>query len=123
ITGLTQSAEYREGAKLDELRKQVADAAQHAVHTREQATAAQRTAEQDAQRVEEARDTERSAAEETRAARDDTARAAHRGDLTSAYQEIVATLESAQRAAPLVRAAVRGKRDRITAVRNALEDV
>lgn len=123
ISGLTQSEEYEEGARLDELRRQATSAEQHAARAREQAAAAQRTAEQDAQRAEEAGGRERSAAEAATTARDDTARAAHRGDLDSAREELDTALESGGRATPLLRAAVRNKGDRITAVRTAIEDV
>lgn len=122
IAGLKDSDNYREGAELDDLRREAGDAEQRATRAREQATKAQRTAEQDAQRAEQARDGQHSAAEASTGAREDTARAAHRGDLDAAHAEIAAALRAEQRAAPLLRAAVRSKTDQLAAVRTAITE-
>lgn len=122
IAGLQEREEYKEGAKLDQLRQESSRATSSAEREREQASAKQRAAEQDAQQAEQASTAQRTAADAVTAARDDAARAAHRGDLDAAHEEVGAALEAGQQAKSMLRAAVRGKNEQIDAVRTAINE-
>ncbi|MCT9110989.1 TIGR02680 family protein [Streptomyces mirabilis] len=122
IETLTESDEYREGKKLDELRQRVVEARSAAEGRRATADAARADAEEDAARAAAAE--EQAAVRHSRAenAGEETWQAARGAQLTSVCAEIATALQCDDegRARQLVSAAVRSRLGQIADVRAAL---
>ncbi|WP_454198097.1 TIGR02680 family protein [Nocardia sp. Marseille-Q1738] len=118
--GLTKTDAYKQGLKLVDLRKQTRSAEVRAERAEAEAqlkqSAAATAAEQHAAAVE----SERRLAEIAERSGIETRQAAHRAGLVSVYDELTRDPEADQSRA-LLRAAVRGRRDRIGDMARALD--
>lgn len=123
ITGLIDSDSYKQGEKLDQLRQQTAEARTQATALRADANHKHHEAATDAQAEHHAQRTAEATAEIVSVHESDALRAATRAGLASVHGEIAANLE-AEATSPrlLLRAAVRGRRDQLVAVRDALDE-
>lgn len=121
IAGLTDSESYQQGQELDRLRQQAAGARTHADALRADAQHTRQEADADADAQREAERAADASAESVRVQAADALRAATRAGLAGVHGEIAASLDSAA-VSPrlLLRAAVRGRRDQLEAVRDAL---
>lgn len=123
ITGLTESESYQQGQELDRLRRQTAEARTQAGTLRTDADRKRQEAATDADAAREAERAAEASAESVRVQEADALRAATRAGLAGVHGEIAASLDT-EPVSPrqLLRAAIRGRRDQLDVVRDALDE-
>ncbi|MBN6034750.1 TIGR02680 family protein [Amycolatopsis sp. 195334CR] len=114
--GLAESEAYKQGHELDRLREQTREAEARASRIREDADRKRAEAEADQAAVQHAEQAERRHLETVQAQQADIRHAAARAGLTSVHTELVRAPGR-----PLLRAAVRAKREQLGAVNQALD--
>lgn len=120
IEGLIDSAAYREGKNLDDLRRAADEARRQAELARAEAAERGAEATDDATRAAEAVRLATMAAEQAARAREEAARAAARAGLAAPFEEVAAT-EEVMTARRLLRAAVEARNRQVAQVRRALD--
>ncbi|QFU86082.1 TIGR02680 family protein [Amycolatopsis sp. YIM 10] len=114
--GLTESDAYKQGQELDRLRERTAEAKKRATRIREDADRKRAEAEADQAAVHKAEQAERRHLETVQAQQTDIRHAAARAGLTSVHTELVRAPGR-----PLLRAALRAKREQLGEVGHALD--
>jgi uncharacterized protein (TIGR02680 family) len=120
ITGFVESEAYKQGRELDRLRQDTAAAKEQAASIRTDAARKREEADADQAAAHDARLLADQQAANVQAQETETRHAAARAGLISVHEELAADLGGRPR--PLLRAAVRSRRDQLSTVENALDD-
>lgn len=122
MEGLKDSDAYQEGPRLADLQKRASEAERVAANAQERAEESRRIAEADAERVTGAERAAHAAETRTREAEAAARRSADDAGMSGTHAELTAVISTdVQQARGLLRAAVRGRRDRIARLRELID--